>query len=113
MRVIKMRDGAAIYIEKDFDIDSVLGSNKRFIKIGDMIINRADITAVVSKEQYDIMVKQSMGMVYTNDGWMGKQEYKQNSFRKAFAPEELTVFKEDIGVLEEPEKKVDIVDFED
>lgn len=108
-----MRDGSAVYIEKDINMDVILGSNKRFIKIGDMIINRVDITAVVSKEQYDAMIKQTMGMVYTNEGWMGRQEYKQSSFRKAFAPEELTVFKEDIKALEDTKDKKELPDFGD
>jgi len=91
MKVIKMRDNSAIFLEKDIDIDVLLGSNKRFIKIGDMVINRADITAVVSKEQYDTMVKQSNGLVHTSQGWMGRREYASNSFMKIKVPEEMLI----------------------
>lgn len=91
MKVIKMRDNSAIFLEKDIDIDVLLGSNKRFIKIGDMVINRADITAVVSKEQYDTMVKQSNGLVLTSQGWMGRREYAQNSFLRVAIPDEMRI----------------------
>lgn len=50
MKIIKLRDGSAIYVNGEINIDMILGSNKRFIKLGDMIINRADITAIVSKQ---------------------------------------------------------------
>lgn len=86
-----MRDNTAIFIDKEVDIDMILGSNKRFIKIGDMIINRADITAVVSKEQYDVMVKQSNGMVLTSQGWCSKREYSANSFLRVQIPEEMLI----------------------
>lgn len=91
MKVIKMRDNSAIFIDKEIDIEMVLGSNKRFIKIGDMIINRADITAVVSKEQYDTMVKQSNGMILTSQGWYGRREYAQNSHLRIRVPDEMLV----------------------
>lgn len=91
MKVIKMRDNSAIFIDKEIDIEMVLGSNKRFIKIGDMIINRADITAVVSKEQYDTMVKQSNGMILTSQGWYGRREYTQNSHLRIRVPDEMLV----------------------
>jgi hypothetical protein len=51
MKVIKLRDGSAIFLEDGININRFLASNKRFIKIGNMVINRADITAVVDKEQ--------------------------------------------------------------
>lgn len=86
-----MRDNSAIFLEKDIDIDVLLGSNKRFIKIGDMVINRADITAVVSKEQYDTMVKQSNGMILTSQGWMSRREYAQNSFLDVRIPDEIYI----------------------
>lgn len=86
-----MRDNSAIFLEKEIDIDVILGSNKRFIKIGDMVVNRADITAVVNKEQYDSMVKQSNGSVLTSQGWMSKREYSNNSFLKIHIPESLYV----------------------
>lgn len=86
-----MRDNSAIFIDKDIDIDMLLGSNKRFIKIGDMIINRADITAVVSKEQYDTMVKQSNGMVLTSQGWMSRREYASNGFLNIQIPKEMKI----------------------
>jgi len=91
MKVIKMRDGSAIFLDKDINIEVLLGSNKRFIKIGDMIINRADITAVVNKEQYDVMVKQSNGMVLTSQGWLSRREYAQNSFLNICIPEEMVI----------------------
>ena len=91
MRVIKLRDNSTIFIDKDFDIDILLGSNKRFIKIGDMIINRADITAVVNKEQYDDMIKQSNKMVYTSQGWMSSREYANNGFLRIGIPDSLFV----------------------
>jgi len=91
MKVIKMRDNSAIFIDKNIDIDAMLGSNKRFIKIGEMIINRVDITAVVDKDQYDSMVKQSNGMVLTSQGWMGKREYSSNGFLKIQIPQELLI----------------------
>lgn len=99
-----MRDNSAIFIDKDIDIDMLLGSNKRFIKIGDMIINRADITAVVSKEQYDTMVKQSNGSVLTSQGWMSKREYSNNSYLKIQIPEELYLGS-DVKKLESGESK--------
>lgn len=86
-----MRDNSAIFIDKEIDIEMVLGSNKRFIKIGDMIINRADITAVVNKEQYDTMVKQSNGMVLTSQGWYSRREYAQNSFLRIQIPDEMLI----------------------
>lgn len=86
-----MRDNTAIFIDKEVDIDMILGSNKRFIKIGDMIINRADITSVISKEQYDVMMKQKNGMVLTSLGWLGRKEYQNNGFLKIQVPEELVV----------------------
>ncbi len=91
MKVIKLRDNSAIFLEKDVDLDVLLGSNKRFIKIGDMVINRADITAVVSKDQYDSMVRQSNGLVLTSQGWMGRREYSNNGFLRIQIPEELYV----------------------
>lgn len=86
-----MRDNSAIFLEKDIDIDVLLGNNKRFIRIGDMVINRADITAVVSKEQYDTMVKQSNGMILTSQGWMSRREYAQNSFLDVRIPDEIYI----------------------
>ena len=91
MKVIKLRDNSAIFLEKDVDLDVLLGSNKRFIKIGDMVINRADITAVVSKDQYDSMVRQSNGLVLTSQGWMGRREYSNNGFLRIQIPEELYI----------------------
>jgi len=100
MRVIKLRDGSAIFLEEDIDISRLLGSNKRFIKIGNMIINRADITAVVSKEQYDSMVRQASGLVLTSQGWLGRKEYERNSFLKICIPEELLVTKDYLKLKE-------------
>jgi hypothetical protein len=110
MKVIKMRDNSAIFVDKDIDIDTILGSNKRFIKIGNMIINRVDITAVVSKEQYDTMVKQSNGMILTSQGWMGKREFANNSFLNIQIPEEMRVTNdykelEDIKTVEDISNK--------
>jgi hypothetical protein len=91
MKVIKMRDGSAVFIEKDFDIETLLGSNKRFIDVGGMIINRMDVTAVLDKEQYDDMLKMRNGMVYTSQGWLGKREYQQSGYLKVKVPESLKV----------------------
>lgn len=104
MRVIKLRDGSAIFLEEDVDISRLLGSNKRFVRIGNMIINRADITAVVDKEQYDAMVRQASGLVLTSQGWLGRKEYERNSFLNIQIPEELLITKK---YLELKEKRLE------
>lgn len=91
MKVIKMRDGSAIFIDKEVNLEAILGSQKKFVKVGDMIINRADITAVVSKDQYDTMLKMSNGMVLTSQGWMSRKEYTNNGFLRVQTPEELLI----------------------
>jgi len=91
MKIIKLRDGSAIYVDGEINIDMILGSNKRFIKLGDMIINRADITAVVNKEQFEDMMKLKNGMVLTSQGWLSSKEYQSNSFLKVQIPESLVV----------------------
>lgn len=101
MKVIKLRDGSAIFLEENVDINRLLGSNKRFVRIGNMIINRADITAVVDKEQYDAMVRQASGLVLTSQGWLGRKEYERNSFLNICIPEELLITK-DYLKLKEP-----------
>jgi len=100
MKIIKLRDGSAIYVNGEINIDMILGSNKRFIKLGDMIINRADITAIVSKQQFDDMEKLKNGMVLTSQGWLSGREYKNNSFLKIVVPESLTVYLKDDKKLE-------------
>ena len=104
MKVIKLRDGSAIFLEDGININRFLASNKRFIKIGNMVINRADITAVVNKEQYDSMVRQASGLVLTSQGWLGRKEYERNSFLKICIPEELLVTK-DYLKLKEPKNE--------
>jgi len=101
MKVIKLRDGSAIFLEDGININRFLASNKRFIKIGNMVINRADITAVVDKEQYDAMVRQASGLVLTSQGWLGRKEYERNSFLNICIPEELLITK-DYLKLKEP-----------
>lgn len=91
MKVIKLRDGSAIFLEENVDINRLLGSNKRFVRIGNMIINRADITAVVNKEQFEDMMKLKNGMVLTSQGWLSSKEYQSNSFLKVQIPESLVV----------------------
>ena len=91
MKVIKMRDGSAVFIDKEINIQAILGSNKRFIDIGGMIINRLDITAVMDKDQYDDMIKMRNGMVYTSQGWLDRKEYSKNSFLKVGVPESLKI----------------------
>jgi len=100
MKVIKLRDGSAIFLEENVDINRLLGSNKRFVRIGNMIINRADITAVVDKEQYDTMIKQANGMVLTSQGWLSKEDYKRNSFLNIQIPEELLITKKYLELKE-------------
>lgn len=100
MKVIKLRDGSAIFLEENVDINRLLGSNKRFVRIGNMIINRADITAVVDKEQYDAMVRQANGMVLTSQGWLSKEDYKRNSFLNIQIPEELLITKKYLELKE-------------
>jgi len=91
MKIIKLRDGSAIYVDGEINIDIILGSNKRFIKLGDMIINRADITAVVNKEQFDDMTKLKNGMVLTSQGWLSSKEYQNSSFLNIQIPKSLVV----------------------
>lgn len=100
MKVIKLRDGSAIFLEENVDINRLLGSNKRFVRIGNMIINRADITAVVDKEQYDTMIKQANGMVLTSQGWLSREDYKRNSFLNIQIPEELLITKDYLKLKE-------------
>lgn len=105
MKIIKLRDGSAIGVECSFNIEKVLGSNKKFIKLGDMIINRADITAVISKQQFDDMMKLKNGMVLTSQGWLSGREYQNNSFLKVQMPESLTVSLKDDKKLNDGETK--------
>jgi hypothetical protein len=91
MKVLKMRDGSAFFISKEINLAAMLSSNKRFISIDGVIINRVDITAVLSKEQYDDSIKLKNGMVLTSQGWMSNREYTNNSFLRIKIPESLVL----------------------
>lgn len=107
MKVIRMRNGSVYFLDADVPIERILGSSKRFFKLGDRILNRADVTEVVSKEEYDVAVKQSAGMVLTSQGWMSRTEYAKNSFLKILVPEEMLIKSQDVQLSDGKDKMLE------
>jgi len=68
---------------------AALTSGTRFINLGRAIINVADVSLVMSDDDYDDQKRTQMGYVSTQHGYMTKQQFRENQFLNIQRPVEV------------------------